>query len=227
MRLLAIDTSTWWGGVALLEAGSGSMRLVAETGVWVEDSHAARVLALADAALSVAGWRKDDLDAFAATCGPGSFTGLRVGLGALSGLALATGRPCVGVGTLEAMAEAAGPGAFDRAPMLDAGRGEVYSARYDPGASPPREIVAPWVGEPERALEGWGGAGVVLFGGGAAVHEARLREAGYRGPIGAAPTSVAAGAGRIALARLAAGAAGDSPLEPLYLRPSDAEVKFR
>lgn len=225
MRLLAIDASTWWGGAALLEARSGVTTLVGEIGLEVADSHAARLLPAVDRLLEAAGWTKATLDAYAAARGPGSFTGIRVALGLLSGLALAVSRPCIGVGTLDAMAEAFGAAAADRVPLLDAGRGEVYGARFAASGSPPRELRAAWVGSPALALER--GREVAIFGSGARVHEARLREAGYTGPIGPAPTSIAAAAGRIALATLASGAPAAVPLTPLYVRPPDAEVKRR
>jgi len=225
MRLLAIDASTWWGAAALLEVREGTPRLVAEIGVHVEDSHAARLLPLVDVLLATAGWPRTSLDAYAAVRGPGSFTGIRVALGLMSGLALAAARPCLGVGTLHAMAEAYGPAIADRVPLLDAGRGEVYGARFDACGSPPEVFRSAWVGAPALAVEP--GVDVVVFGSGGRVHEARLREAGHTGPIGGAPTSVAAAAGRIALARLAAGIVAPSEMTPLYVRPADAEVRFR
>jgi tRNA threonylcarbamoyladenosine biosynthesis protein TsaB len=225
MRLLAMDASTWWGGAALLDEHEGAPRVVAEIGVHIEDSHAARLLPIVEGLLATAGWPKSSLDAYAAVRGPGSFTGVRVGLGLMSGLALAASRPCVGVGTLPAMAEAFGPAVADRVPLIDAGRGEVYGARFDPSGSPPGVLRAPWVGEPELALEP--GVELIVFGGGAQTHALRLTEAGYRGPIGRAPASVAAGAGRIALLMLAAGSVVPGDIAPLYVRPADAEVRFR
>src|SRR5262249_30031122 len=106
MRVLAIDTSTWWGGAALVErSADGSILVAAECALHVEDSHAARLLPVIEALLGLAGWAKTDPAAYAATRGPGSFTGIRVGLGLLEGLALATGRRCLGIPTLQAMAE--------------------------------------------------------------------------------------------------------------------------
>jgi tRNA threonylcarbamoyladenosine biosynthesis protein TsaB len=225
MRLLAIDASTSWGGAALLEVEGGAPRLVAEIGVHVVGSHAERLLPLVEGLLATAGWPRNSIDAYAAVRGPGSFTGIRVALGLMSGFALATARPCVGVGTLNAMAEAYGPAAADRVPLLDAGRGDVYGARFDAAASPPGELRSAWVGDPGRALER--GVEVVAFGEGARVHEARLREAGYIRPIGRAPSSVAAAAGRIALAQLLAGSVVPGDVAPLYVRPASAEVRHR
>ena len=224
MRLLAIDASTWWGGIALLEVQEGVPKVVAEIGVHVEGSHAARLLPLVEGLLATSAWTKGSIDAYAAVRGPGSFTGVRVALGLMRGFALAAGRPCVGVGTLDAMADAYGPAAADRVPLLDAGRGEVYGARFDPGASPPIELRGAWVGDSAQALES--GSTVVLFGEGARLHEARLREAGYVGPIGRAGTSVNAAAGRIALSKLAAGTVAAGEVAPLYVRPASTTVRL-
>lgn len=224
-RLLAVDASTWWGGAALLEANEGVTRLIAEIGVHVEHSHAARLLPMVDTLLATASWSRTSLDAYAAVRGPGSFTGVRVALGLMSGLALVAARPFMGVDTLSALAEAHGPSDADRVPFLDAGRGEVYAERFDPESSPPRSLRSVWVGAPELAVES--GVDVVIFGAGASAHRSRLRAAGYLRAIGGAPTSVAAGAGRIALMMLAAGAGVPGDVAPLYVRPAAAEVRFR
>lgn len=226
IRAVAMDASTWWGGVALVESldGATERRTVAEAGLLVTDSHSVHLLRLLDFLLAETSWPKSSLDVFAATRGPGSFTGLRVGLGTVRGLGLASGRPCLGVGTLEAMAEALGPSERDRAPLLDAARGEVYGARYDPSTSPPREAVAPWIGPPERALAG-SEVAPVLFGSGAELHRDRLRAAGFDGPLAATPGSVAAAAGWIATVRLRAGVPDEDGLSPLYLRPPDAQAR--
>jgi tRNA threonylcarbamoyladenosine biosynthesis protein TsaB len=223
-RVVSLDTSGRWGGVALLEAGSpGEPRLVAEAGLVLGGSHAVHILALLGALLAEAGWSRTGVDAYSATRGPGSFTGIRVGLGTVRGLGLASSRPCVGVGTLDALAEAFGPAAGERVPLLAAGRGEVYGARFDAESSPPAEILAPWLGPPERAVTGGRGE-PVIFGPGADEETARLRAAGWRGRASRAPTSVAAAAGRLVLFRLGSGAKDGEGLSPLYLRPPDAEL---
>jgi tRNA threonylcarbamoyladenosine biosynthesis protein TsaB len=226
IRAVALDTTTWWGGVALVASNDqGEAHTVAEAGVRVTDSHAAHLLRLLEALMAEAGWDRASVDLYAASHGPGSFTGIRVGLGTVRGLALAADRAALGVGTLEAMAEAHGPDTRDRVPVLDAGRGEVYGARYDAAGSPPGEHDAPWLGSPERLLEG--GADVVLFGPGLSVHAAHLRARGWRGTPGTSPTSIAAAVARLAMFRRGrAGSAGDG-LAPLYLRPPDAEARTR
>lgn len=221
-RLVAIDTATWWGGVALVESSAGSSvpEVVAEAGLRVRDSHSAHVLSLLQALLAEAGWERGTVDAYAATHGPGSFTGIRIGLGTVRGLGLATGRPCLGVGTLDALAEAHGPDDRVLVPLLDAGRGEVYGARFRDGA-PDGD---PWVGPPEQAVDP-AGSPAVVFGPGAVPYRARILACDPRSVVRPGPTSVAAAAGRLAAARLAAGARDGDGLAPVYVRPPDAVVK--
>ena len=222
-RLVALETSTWWGGVALLEASGSDPAVVAEAGLRAGSSHAFHLLALLASLMNESGWARTSVDAYAATRGPGSFTGLRVGLGTVRGLSLGSDRPCIGVGTLDAMTEALGPAESDRVPLLDAGRGEVYGARFDATGSPPVTLTAPWLGPPERAVEG----DAVLFGPGARAYRDRLASAGWTGVPRSTPTSVAAAAGRLALGDLAAGAVSGAGMSPVYLRPPDAELKRR
>ena len=225
IRVVGIDVSTWWGGLALVEASDAGVAplLVAEVGLLVRDSHAVHLLVLLDRLLAEASWSNSSVDAYAATRGPGAFTGLRVGLGTIRGLGLASGRPGIGVGTLHAMAEAFGPSDRDRIPMMDAGRGDVYGGRYDASSSPPLEKIVPWVGPPEWIL-GAGAGEFVVFGPGARSHVGRLRSAGFTGRFGTSPTSVAAGAARIAVSCLLSGVAHGEGLAPLYVRPADVET---
>jgi tRNA threonylcarbamoyladenosine biosynthesis protein TsaB len=224
-RVLALDTSTWWGGLALVERDADEPpRVVAELGVEVRDSHAMRLLPAIHLLLERAGWDRSSPDLYVATRGPGSFTGIRVGLGTVHGLALATGKPCAGVGTLEALAEAHGPAERERVPLLAAGRGEVYGARYDACSSPPRPLRDAWLGRAEEVLAAEGPA-VLIEGPGAAAPIGALGRDDDRFRLAAPVRSVAAAAGRLTLLR---GARGDStPPMPLYLRPPDAELKRR
>ncbi len=228
IRIVGIDVSTWRCGVALLELShaGGVCVPMAEAGLLVRDSHAAHLLVLLDRILAEASWPSSTVDAYSATRGPGAFTGIRVGLGTIRGLGLASGRPCIGVGTLHAMAEAFGPSDRDRIPLVDAGRGDVYGGRYDGLSSPPLERVAPWVGPPERALREAPGD-FVVFGSGAHVLAGCLRNAGLGGTLGASPTGVAAAAACIAASWLRSGVADGKDLAPLYVRPADAEAGVR
>lgn len=222
-RVLAVDTSTWWASLALVEQQADQApALVAALGLQVHASHAGHVLRSVELLLDAAGWTKSSLDAFVATRGPGSFTGIRVGLGTIRGLGLAAARPCAGVTTLEAAAEAHGPAEADRLTLFDAGRGELYGARYDPAASPPIEHDAPWIGPAARALERAGESGAVLIPG----PGTRLPEFSRPGlRLAASPCCMAGAAGRIVLLRSPALPDGNLPPDPFYLRPPDALLK--
>src|SRR5919109_5642469 len=100
MRILAVDTSTLAEGVALMESG----RILCDLRVDVAASHAPRLLTLIHQALRLTSAPLASIDLFAASQGPGSFTGLRVGMATLMGLARALNRTVVGVDTLEALA---------------------------------------------------------------------------------------------------------------------------
>ena len=224
-RVLALDSSTWWGSVSLVERQDlDPPRVVVELGRRIEDSHSEHLLRWIERALAEAGWSKSCIDAYAATRGPGSFTGIRVGLGTVRGLGLATGRPCLGVTTLEAIAFGVSESGRDRFPVMAAGRGELYAARYDPHASPPEECEAPWIESSASVVtrvmdEG----GVIITGPGT---EVETPSGPSRVPLLRSPDKIAGAAGCIA-AYTALERASDSPLAPLYIRPPDALLKLR
>jgi len=225
-RALAVDTSTWYGSVALVEqdAAGRAPRVVAELGRCVENSHAEHVLNWIEQCLAQAAWPKNSIDLYAATRGPGSFTGIRVALGTVRGLGLAAGRPCIGVTTLEAIAEQRGPADTERMPVMDAGRGELYAARYEAHGSPPREIAAAWVAAAADVLAVAVSAGAeILSGPGTEVETARD---GPEPLVVASTGRLAGAAGRLALIR-AEGSEMREPLAPLYVRAPDAILKRR
>lgn len=127
MRILALETSSRRGSVALLEHG----QLVARRTHEVQNAHAEAVGPLVDRVLAEAGWTKRDLGRIGVGVGPGSFTGLRVGMAFAQGIALGLGVPWIGVPSLAAMARAADSelGAT-RVALLDARRDEVFVAAY-------------------------------------------------------------------------------------------------
>ena len=228
-RVVGLDTSSWWGGMALVEKESAGdrPRVVAELGLAVQQSHAAHLLDWLQLLLDRAGWHKSSLDGYVAIRGPGSFTGIRVGLGTVRGLSLATGKPALGVTTLVAMAEAFGPAEGRRMPVLDAGRGEIFGACYDADSSPPSEVTAPWVRSADRVLERIdGGETTVLFGSGTEALE--IPAAGRRSGLRVAPSPRSIAAAAAVLALLPAEPPVEAmPLAPLYLRAPDALVKRR
>jgi tRNA threonylcarbamoyladenosine biosynthesis protein TsaB len=216
-RVLAIDTATPVAHVALLEGGDAGVDTIAQAAATMDRSHATHLFELIDRVLSTAGWSKHQIDAFAVVRGPGSFTGVRIALGTVGGLALAADRPCVGVNTLEAMAEASGPCPAERVPVLGAGRGELYVARYDASSSPPEERQVPALLSARSFWEA--PPGFVLWGHGAEPPRELPAETGRR-----SAEETAAAAGRIAILRGLEGVTV-GPLSPLYIRPPDAQLR--
>ncbi len=167
MRVLSIETSTSQAGVALVEHGV----LVVERLHERPQQSAELLLPMLAALLAEAGWAKSSLDRLGVSLGPGSFTGLRIGIACAQGLALGLGRPLVGVTALHAMARLVPPEAVGvRCAVLDARRNEVFVGAYT-GLS---EILAPLAlpretarESIERALSGpivWVGGGARLLG---------------------------------------------------------------
>ena len=216
-RVLAIDTSTNRANVALLESAGTTIDTVAETAETMAGSHATHLFELIDRVLDIAAWSKKRLDAFAVIRGPGSFTGVRIALGTVQGLALASDRPCAAVNTLEAMAEASGVCPGKRTPVLGAGRGELYVAGYDAGSSPPRELVTPHL---QTAESFWSKPpGYALWGSGAEPPRELSSRSGRQ-----SGGQTAAAAGRIAILR-GFTSPPDTSISPLYIRPPDAQLK--
>src|SRR5438477_2683622 len=132
MLLLATDTSGKYGSIALAECGPGDACEVLEVVPLEGGTFSAQLVPQIAALLSKHGFGKQDLEAFAVTSGPGSFTGLRVGLAAIKALAEILDKPIVAVSLLEAIAiSASNSGKVIAA--LDAGRGEVYVGEYETG----------------------------------------------------------------------------------------------
>jgi len=219
MRVLAVETSTLSGGAALLDGE----RVVGEYVLDVRVTHSERLLTAIDQLLTDAGWSARDLEGLAVAVGPGSFTGLRVGLSTVKGLALALSIPVAAVPTLDAMAATLPFAALPVCPVLDARKREVYASLYRwDGLAMRREwdylAIAP--DDLARRLD----EPVILLGDGADAIDspfARRVRPPRRGP---APAVV----GALGQARLALGdTVPVAELAPIYLRPSEAELKRR
>lgn len=126
MLILALDTSSKAASVALLKETD----VLAECSIRSFTNHSEGLLPVIAKVLAAASLQIGDMDLFAVTIGPGSFTGLRIAASTVKGLALATGKPVSGVSTLEALAFNAAPSGRTICPFLDARRNEVYTALY-------------------------------------------------------------------------------------------------
>lgn len=212
MRLIAIDTALEDCAVGVID-GAREI-LISET---IGRGHAERLMGMVAAAMEEAGLAYRDLDRIAVTVGPGSFTGLRVGIAAARGLALTTGVPAIGIGTLAVHAETARHeiGATPVLAVLAAGRGELYGQSFAADGAP----AGPPEAAPAATFARRLGANTLIAGSGAPAlaeilgDEARARTVHQR----SAPDLAA-------LCRLGAAAplTGQAP-RPLYLRPPDAK----
>ncbi|MFV9647064.1 MAG: tRNA (adenosine(37)-N6)-threonylcarbamoyltransferase complex dimerization subunit type 1 TsaB, partial [Desulfobacterales bacterium] len=126
MRILAVDTATKSCSVAIVEKES----IIAETTLFIEQTHSKHLMEMIDTVLNLSGLTVSELDGFAVTRGPGSFTGLRIGISSIKGFAMASGKPVVGVSSLDSLAMQCCFSSYLVSPLLDARKEEVYFSRY-------------------------------------------------------------------------------------------------
>lgn len=126
MRILAIDTTTLLGSIALVEDD----RLIASVQQGTEMTYAERLLSGIDYMLTCAQWNRESLDLIAVAQGPGSFTGLRIGIATSKGLCVALNKPLKGASSLQVLALGAPNSSEIVVPVIDARRDEVYAAVY-------------------------------------------------------------------------------------------------
>jgi tRNA threonylcarbamoyladenosine biosynthesis protein TsaB len=223
MRLLAVDTTTGSGSAALVEDG----RIRAEIGIDSFGTHSARLPASIDVLLKSLGWTPAELDGFAVTPGPGSFTGIRIGLSTIQAFAFASGKPIAPVSSLRALAwKLRNDGVPLAAPMHDAKKGEIYAALYSFDKNKMKAVVPEGAYAPERFLELLPkGRKILYIGGGFPILSAIMGRGEKNRAIPSLRTPfIAAEVGLLGAAAIAAGK-GIAPdkLEPLYLRRSQAE----
>ena len=211
-RLLLIDTAGSAGTIALAEETG-----VVATAVLPGRSASERLVAEVRRLLEAAGWRLGELAAVAVVHGPGSFTGVRVGLSAAKGLCEAAGVAMIAVSRLEVLAAAAGGVGIVHA-VLDAGRGEFYYGAYEGGRCLREALLA---GDEVRVAVGGGGwviacEGKVAEGLGEEVEVLMVAEPSAEVVL------------PIALERLARGAVDDvATVDANYLRRTDFEIKAK
>jgi tRNA threonylcarbamoyladenosine biosynthesis protein TsaB len=227
VRLLAVETSTLTGAVALLEGGG----VVAEWRVSVSVTHGERLVSAIDGVLRAARRELADIDAFAVAVGPGSFTGLRIGLATVKGLAFATSKPAVGIPTLDALAWRLPYCAYPICPILDARKNEVYTGLYRTVAGWLELLEAPRAMPPSALAEELrdGSASPVVFVGDAVGRFGPIFSEILGGRARLAPADLrlpsAVTVGELAAAALERGEGADpGSLVPLYVRPSEAEL---
>ena len=247
MLTLAVDTTTNRGGFALARDGDVLEATCGDAG----STHGERLPGALGALLSRRGMTTADVDRYAVALGPGSFTGLRVGIATVQGLALAHGRPVVGLPVLDVLVDIAARAAGADArpglivPWVDAKRGEVFSALYEPDPDAPpadagaaeaaagagwRAAEAPVSAAPAAVLDGWAprlrGRSAWVIGDGVAASrpllDARLGPGSRR--FDNVPPLAAAMAVMAVQAPWRDRAGAPHALRPVYVRRPDAEL---
>jgi tRNA threonylcarbamoyladenosine biosynthesis protein TsaB len=216
MVILALDTTGPAGSTALMR---GAQVVEVRAGDAARPQ-AERLPAELMALLDRHGIELPDVDVYAVATGPGSFTGLRIGIATMQGLALAHDKPLIGISGLDALAWIARTHHVARvATWVDAWRGEVYAALYENGA----EIMPPTVDAPAHLLRDLGDA-TLFVGDGAAAYARLITTAGGRTADPVAPPI----AGAVAILAAREAEAGHCPpphaIRPLYVRRPDAEM---
>ena len=221
MLILSVDTTTRAGSVGVLRNGV----ILSEISGDPEVTHGQRLPGALMRALEAAGAGIEDVELFAVAAGPGSFTGLRVGIATVQGLAMARSRRVVPVSVLDALARAAANANGPVAAWMDAQRGEVFSALYAPDgagtliaaeSSPPDLVLDSWLRRPDFRTPVFIGDGAVRY---------RREILGRLGDsVRVLPAPPLAGL----IGQIAAGSPERAVLPhavvPIYVRKSDAEL---
>jgi tRNA threonylcarbamoyladenosine biosynthesis protein TsaB len=225
MKILALDTATKSCSVALTDNGAIS----AELTTLKDQTHSKHLMDLIHSVFEIAGFGVRDVDGFAVTIGPGSFTGLRIGISTIKGLAHAVEKPVVGISSLKALAWQCDDQNHFIYPFLDARKGEVYWATYRFEGGRLVQKAAARASAPEAALENIK-TPCVFIGNGARLYRDRIKsKLGYFAHFVPKDKDILR-ASSIALLSVERFNARDTDeaagLIPHYIRKSDAELKF-
>lgn len=227
MKVLGIDTSTPCGSVGLID----NAEILADYLLYLSVTHSERLLGAIEWVLKEARCDIKTIDGLAVSLGPGSFTGLRIGISTIKGLALATGKPVAGVATLDALASQLVTTPYLICPILDAKKQEVYTAfyRYQEGNLPKR--ISPYQAiRPENLVRDIREP-TIFLGDGVKTYKDFLLNA--LSSLAIFPPaclhhlhgSIVAGLGSDLLQK--GERADPAALVPIYIRPSEAEIKWQ
>ena len=219
-----MDTASKSCSVGIVE----NFYLRAELTIISGTTHSRHLMELIHKAIALAGFNISDVDGYAVTKGPGSFTGLRIGISSVKGIAVATEKPVVGVSSLDALALQAIGSPYLICPLLDARKGEVYFSFYKDEGGVLKKQREEGVSPPEKAIEGVNEP-CIFIGDGANIYQKTIAEKMGAFAIFAPPYLNAIRASTVAdmaLGRFRRGETDDvASLVPHYIRKSDAEIK--
>lgn len=219
MNILAMDTSTLTATVAVLN----EEKLLGEFTVCNKLTHSQMIMPMLDTLLKTISISVNDIDVFATSVGPGSFTGLRIGMASIKTLAQALDKPVIGVSSLDAVAENFSFTDCIICPIMDARHSEVYNALYHNG----KEIVKSRAVNINTLLEELNGKNVVFAGDGVLTYGELIKSFENEKWMIAPPNFLLPRASSVAAAALKRAAKGDFDntytLNPVYLKKSQAE----
>lgn len=225
--ILAIETATGCGSVALTRGSSIGGKVLAEYTLQPELTHSRRLLGSVTAMMEAVGVTWSEVAAVAVSQGPGSFTGLRIGMAAAKGIAMASDRPLLGVPTLDALASQLTPTAQPVCCLLDARKQQVYAGWYRFTEAGCQRSGASMVLSVEQLLATVQQPSLLIGPGAAAWAAALMAHPLVRVHPSAVLHPRAATVGFCAAARLAAGELAEANPVPLYVRASEAELNMR
>ncbi len=227
MKVLALETATVTGSIAILDDQTG---LIGEVRTDVKIVHAERLMPSIEWLLDTSRIPIEEIDAFAVSIGPGSFTGLRIGLSTAKGFAYAAGKPLVPVSTLDAFARTLPFCAHAICPLLDARKNEVYAALYKWEKGLLKKILPETAINPEQLVKEINGP-VVFMGDGTRKYRQLITDVLKDKAIFAPPSRMSPSAStiaEIAIEKIRQGIDTDPvSLTPFYIRKSEAEIKWK
>ncbi len=218
MKILAIDTSALTATAAILSEDI----LIGEISTTTKLTHSQTIMPMIDELLKKVSLDITDIDLFACSEGPGSFTGLRIGIGTIKGLAYGTNKPVVGVSTLEALAHNIDVTDLVICSIMDARRGQVYNGLYRYNDDKLECITEPRALSIEELCEELTEK-TIFVGDGVNVHKEKIKEFLGNKAIFASPQNLLQRAGSVAFAALNKEAVSAEDLTAVYLRKPQAE----
>ena len=227
MKILGIDTSTSCESVGLIDDG----KVISDYLLNIPVTHSERLLGAIELVLREARCPIENLDGWAISLGPGSFTGLRIGVSTVKGLAFATGKPVAGVSTLDALASQIPPTSLLICPILDARKKEVYTAFYRYGEGNSLKRLTTYLAiQPEDLAEKIKEQTILLGDGVKTYGEFLLNTLPSLAIFPPASLHLSHGStvAKLGSELLEKGENLDtSAFTPIYVRPSEAEIKWR
>ena len=218
MKILAIDTSALTATAAILSEDM----LIGEISTTTKLTHSQTIMPMIDELLKKVSLDITDIDLFACSEGPGSFTGLRIGIGTIKGLAYGLGKSVVGVSTLEALAHNIDFTDLVICPIMDARKGQVYNGLYRYNGNTLECITEPRALSIEELCQELTER-TIFVGDGVNVHKEKIKELLGNKAVFAAPQNLLQRAGSVVYAALKKEAVSAEDLTAVYLRKPQAE----